>query len=391
MNPIVQQFIRENASADISKLLLKSGDVADVPMREIVEQIISLNKAKAKTPFLFHKQNIVFPPKLSMEQCSSELTALYKSGLVSGKKGADLTGGAGIDSYFLSKNFKQFDYVEQNASLANITTHNFIALNANNITTHVGTAEDFLSNERAEYDFFYIDPSRRSSNQEKVFLFSDCTPNIVELKSKLLNKAKQVIVKASPLVDIKKGIEELGNVKEVHVVAVENECKELLFVLSSHASDSPKIIGSNYTKTKGWDSFEYLLFEEEQMEATFALSQKYLYEPNVALMKAGAFKVISHRFKLNKIHPNSHLYTSEKLLTDFPGRIFEIEQTLKYDKKELIKLLPDKKANITCRNFPESVQQIRNKTKFKDGGNIYLFATTDMNGKKIILITKKVQ
>lgn len=390
MSPLVQQFIRENASADVSKLLFKNGDFASVPMREIVEQIVSRKKAKAKTPFLYRQNNIVFPPKISMEQCSSELTALYKSRLVCGGKGADLTGGAGIDSYFFSKNFKQFNYVEQNKELVNVVTHNFKVLNANNISTHVGTAEDFITRAENNYDFFYIDPSRRDSNKNKVFLFSECTPNIALLKNELLNKARKVMVKASPLVDIKKGIEELGNVEEVHIVAVENECKELLFIMSGKASGSPKIICANYKKTKGWDSFEYSLSEEEQIGTSFAMPQKYLYEPNVALMKAGAFKIIVHRFSISKLHPNSHLYTSEKLIQNFPGRTFEIGQTLKYDIKALKKILPDKKANITCRNFPETVQQIRKKTKIEDGGDIYLFATTDKVNKKIIVSTKKL-
>ncbi|MDH5475718.1 MAG: SAM-dependent methyltransferase, partial [Cyclobacteriaceae bacterium] len=186
------------------------------------------------------------------------------------------------------------------------------------------------------------------------------------------------------------GIDELGNVEAIHVVAVENECKELLFILSSKAVSSPKMICSNYKGVAGWKRFEYHLVEEEESESVFSLPQNYLYEPNASIMKAGGFKVIGKKFGVTKLHPNSHLYTSEKIVNNFPGRIFKITKALKYDSKSLLKSIPDKKANITCRNFPESVQQIRKKTKIKEGGDVYVFATTTIDNKKTILLTEKV-
>lgn len=388
LNPLVQQFIRDNEDANISQLLLQGKDVEGVAIRDVVEQIVSRKKAKTKTPFLYECPNVVFPPKISMEQCSSQITAEYKQQLVSGKRGADVTGGAGIDAYYLSKGTEKFDYIEQNEVLVQLVTQNFKHLGANQIHTHTMTAEEFINNTSDHYDFIYLDPSRRDTNKRKVFLFADCVPNIVSMKNTLLQRADKVIVKASPLVDIKQGIEELTGVEEIHVVAVENECKELLFVLSNNIILSPRIVCVNYKKEE-WEHFKFELGEEESVQVNFAMPQTFLYEPNASILKAGAFKSVANHFKLNKLHPNSHLYTSTQKIENFPGRVFEIAQILKYDKKTLLKALPQNKANIACRNFPDSVEQIRKKTKIKEGGDHYLFATTNMENEKIILLTKK--
>ena len=391
LQPEVQQFIRENENAALDKLLLSGKTIAGVAMSTLVEQIVSRQKAQQKTPFLLQVPKVIFPPKLSMEQCSSEITASYKAHLVEGATAVDLTGGAGIDTYFFSKRFKQIAYVESNLSLAQLTKHNFEQLKANAITTHVLTAEAFLSKSKeGEFDFVYIDPARRDSHKKKVFRFSDCTPNVVQLKEQVLKKTKQFMIKASPLVDIKLAVEELGDVKEVHVVAVNNECKELLFLIENGNSAVPLIYASHYSKSRGWEKVKFSFAEERTSSPEYALPQRYLYEPNAALLKAGTYKTLALRYGVYKLHPNTHLYTSEHRLEQFPGRSFEVLDVLKYDKKALALALPSLKANLTCRNFPETVQQIRKKTKITEGGEDYLFATTDMHENKIILHVKKM-
>ena len=385
----VQEFISNNESSDLNKLLLKGGEISEVPIKAIVEQIISRIKAKSKTPFLYHKEGIVYPPKISMEQCSSEITAHYKAGLVRGKRGVDLTGGLGIDSYFLSKKFEHFDYVEQNNELAALTTHNFLILGANNINSHNTSAETFIHSLEEPYDLIYLDPARRDEQQKKVFMFEDCTPNIVRLAPDLFKKSDLIVVKASPLVDIKLAIDELKNVHEVHVVAVNNECKELLFVLRKDKCNDVSIVCSNY-RASIWEKFEFKVSEEESAQSNYSEIRNFIYEPNASILKSGGFKVVGQQLGLNKLHPNTHLYTSDQLQVDFPGRTFEVVDIIKYDKKAFAGVLKSNKANITTRNFPDSVDKVRQKLRLKDGGSDYLFATTDKNDNKLIILTKKV-
>lgn len=386
LNKDVQDFINKNLQTDITKLVLKGSPFLNVSIQEIAAQIISKNKCKKKLPTWFSCENIYYPNKLNIEQTSSEVTAKYKSTLVSGNSLIDLTGGFGVDTFYFSQVVEKITHCELNEDLSEIVSHNFKKLNLKSIDNFSGNGLEYLENSNSYFDWVYVDPSRRNDVKGKVFLLQDCIPNIPEHIDFLFNKTEHLLIKTSPILDISSALNELKFVKEVNVVAVENEVKELLFVLENNFDNPIHIKTTNILKTKQQTfNFEYLT----NFPATFSEPKKYLYEPNSAILKSGGFNQISCQLNIDKLHQNSHLYTSEENI-DFPGRKFEILNMIPYDRKQLKKLIPSKKANITTRNFPETVAQIRKKTKLKDGGNSYLFFTTNINNKHIILICKKL-
>lgn len=363
--------------------MLKASQFADWPMKAIVEQIAAKKKAQSKLPEWFSTGNILWPSAISMEQSSSEATAKYKASLVSGNSMVDLTGGFGVDTYYLSKQFADATHVEMNAQLHERVSHNFKVLGAN-ISAVLGSAEEYLS-QMKPVDLVYIDPARRDENARKVVFLEDYSPNVIEMLPELKAKAKQILIKVSPMLDIKKAIADLGSVSEVHVVALKNEVKELLFLIGAGPSHNPSIKAVNLGENDAF-IFNYELEEAAQPEFSEALN--FLYEPNAAILKAGAFKSIATDFGLQKLHVNSHLYTSRTLVEDFPGRSFKVLDELSMNKKKLSKQLQSDQANITVRNYPMSVKEIRNKTGLKDGGDQFIFATTDMSGKKLLLCEK---
>ena len=382
----VQNFINTNLNTDIAKLIFKGSPFGDVSIQEIAIQIESKKRAQNKLPIWFNTPFIYYPNKLNIEQTSSEVTANYKADLVSGDSLIDLTGGFGVDSYYFSKQFKKVIHCEINAELLELTAYNFKELKALNIETIHTDGISYLQTQQSSYDWVFIDPSRRSNVKGKVFLLEDCLPNIPENLEILFKCSNNILIKASPMLDITKAIDELKFVKEVHVVAVQNEVKELLFVLEKNYTSKIKIKAVNHKK----DAVE--LFESEfgkSSTSDYSLPQSYLFEPNSAILKAGLFNQVTHQLNLYKMHINSHLYTSDNLI-DFPGRRFQIMQTLPYNLKELKKILPGSKANITVRNFPETVKKIRKKSKIKDGGDHYLFFTTDCHNKHVIIVCEKV-
>ncbi|SDX24615.1 hypothetical protein SAMN05444411_10423 [Lutibacter oricola] len=384
LNTEVQEFITSNLKTDITKLVLKGSPFENVTIQELAEQITSKNKCKLKLPNWFSTKNIYYPNKLNIEQTSSEITAKYKANLVSGELLVDITGGFGIDTYYFSKNIKNVTHCEINENLSNIVTHNLKELNTKNVQTYLGDGLELLNNIDA-IDWIYTDPSRRNDKKGKVFLLADCLPNIPKNIDLLFEKTSNILIKVSPLLDISSAISELKFVKEIHTIAINNEVKELLFILEKNYNSTIKVKTVNIGKTNN-QHFDFTL--NEQSTATYSLPKKYLYEPNAAILKAGAFEQVSKQLKIDKLQQNSHLYTSEKLI-DFPGRSFEVQHCISYDKKLINKLIPNKKANITTRNFPQTVNEIRKKTKIKDGGNLYLFFTTDCNNKHIVVICKK--
>lgn len=352
--------------------------------KDILEQIKSKKKAKAKLPTWFEQKDIIFPPTISMEQCSSELTAQYKAQLISGKKLVDLTGGFGIDTYYLSQSFEETHYVERNDKLCEIAHHNFELLHAN-VSVNNQAAEEVL--QRVDhFDWIYLDPARRDNVNNKVFRLEDCTPNVITLQDELLQRSENILIKLSPMLDIKQGLLQLKHVSEVHVIAVNNEVKELLFTIKRGFLGDVQIHCVNLNqKARSEVSFNYQV--EESTESEFSEVQKYLYEPNAAVMKAGAFKSIGNRFGLKKIDRHTHLYTSLELTENFPGRAFRIVKELPLNKK-LKSTFPEMKANIAVRNFPLPVQQIRKKTGIKEGGEHYIFAFTGIKQKHFVLTEK---
>lgn len=384
----VQAFIRANMHVKTVDLLLRKQPWSGELLREIVNQIEGGLKAKTKLPAWFGTAGIVFPPALSMEQCSSEATANYKASVFSGKSMLDLTGGFGVDCFSLARSFEQATYLEQMPQLVEIAKHNAGTLGLKHIRFVNTAAEDFLQSNSETYDLIYLDPARRDQAQRKVFRFADCQPDISVLKDKLLQMARKVVIKASPLVDITLAIEELKFVAEIHVIALHNECKELLFILEKDAMpENIKVVTVNLPKQ---ERFIFSLKAEKELHAEIGEISQYLYEPNAAVMKAGAFKSAGNSFGLKKLHANTHLYTSDTFLPDFPGRVFEVKQVMKVDKKLLTAYLPHLKANLTIRNFPSTVEELRKKLHLKDGGEDYIFASETLQG-KVLICTKKVQ
>jgi len=385
LNTKVQDFINAYLKSDITKLILKGSPFTNISIQEIAEQISAKVKCEKKLPTWFSAENIYFPNRLNIEQTSSEITAKYKANLVSGESLIDITGGFGVDAYFFSQKVKNVTHCELNEELSNIVSHNLTPLKIENISTHLGNGIDYLKNTTEKYDWVYTDPSRRNDAKGKVFLLEDCLPNIPENLDDLFEKSENILIKVSPILDISSAINELKFEKEIHIVAVNNEVKELLFLLEKNYNSDVQIRTINFNKKEN-QIFNFNLYES--INATYAEPKKYLFEPNSAILKAGGFNNISNQLNIDKLHQHSHLYTSNELL-NFPGRSFEIKHCISYDRKQLKKLIPSKKANITTRNFPETVAQIRKKTKLKDGGNQYLFFTTDVNNKHIVLICEK--
>lgn len=387
LNKEVQEFITINLKSNITKLILKGSPFATISIQEIAEQIVSKSKCEKKLPTWFSTENIYYPTKLNVEQTSSEITAKYKSNLVSGKSLIDITGGFGVDAYYFSQKVSSVTHCEIDNDLSKIVSHNLYPLNCKNIIPYVGDGIDFLVKNNKIYDWIYADPSRRNNAKGKVFLFEDCLPDIPENLNLLFEKSNNILLKVAPLVDITYAVNELKFVKEIHIIAIENEVKELLFLLEKNHSQQIDIHTFNFNQEES-QRFNFTL--NEPIAATFSKPQKYLYEPNAAILKSGAFYQVSKKFKIDKLHQNSHLYTSKELI-DFPGRKFEIKHCIPYNIKQLKKLIPSNKANITTRNFPETVVKIRKNTNIKDGGDHYLFFTTNYLGKHIILVCKKVK
>ena len=386
LNKDVQDFINSNLKSDITKLILKGSSFSNISIQEIAEQISTKVKCEKKLPTWFSTANIYYPNKLNIEQTSSEITAKYKAKLVSGNSLIDITGGFGVDAYFFSKKVKNVIHCEINQDLSNIVNYNLTSLKINNIVTITGDGVEYLKKNEQKFGWIYTDPSRRNDAKGKVFLLEDCLPNIPKNINFLFQKTKNILIKASPILDISSAINELKFVKEIHILAIKNEVKELLFLLEKNFTQDIQIQTVNFNKKENQlFNFNFNI----EVFSTYSEPKKYLYEPNAAILKAGAFTNISHQLNIDKLHQHSHLYTSYKII-NFPGRTFEIKHSLSYDRKQLKKLIPSKKANITTRNFPETVDQIRKKTGLKDGGNQYLFFTTDLNNKHIVLICEKV-
>ena len=386
MNDITKQFIRENLNADVPTLALKKAPVGtDVSLA--LRQIAARQLLQKKVPQWAENEDLLFPVHLSIEQCSSEAAAKYKAGLLEGQTFADLTGGLGVDTFYISQHFQQTDYVEMQTELCDLARHNFAILKAN-VKVLNETAEDYLEHCEPK-DCIFIDPARRDEHGRKTVSISDCTPDVAALQDLLRQKAKRVLIKLSPMLDINKALEELRHVKAMHVVAVANECKELDLIMERDYQGEVQFVCVNLMTNQ----LELCFTMAEERSSTTRLADgvmKYLYEPNPALMKAGCFKLLTARFDMYKLHKNSNLYTSEQLIPDFPGRIFEVKGWAPYNKKVKSTLLSVvEKASIAVRNFPLSVAELRKNLKIADGDENYVFATTLKGEEKVVILTKK--
>ncbi len=383
----VQSYIINNLNTDIMSVLLKKNDFDAISSKELVQQIEGKKKCAVKLPIWFNSEKIYYPPKLNIEQSSSEKTALYKAGLLSGKSLLDLTGGFGVDSYFFSQKIPEVILCEISRELSEITAHNLNILRAHNIKVLNVDGIEYLKKSDKIFDWIYTDPSRRDKTKDKVFKLSDCSPDITEHLDLLKDKSKAILLKTSPLLDITIGIKELKNIEEIHVVAVNNDVKEVLWIIKDDNPPDPIIKTINIKNTQD-EVFVFKRSIENTTKSGFSRPLNFLYEPNAAILKAGAFKILGNKFHLKKLHEHTHLYTSEKEV-QFPGRVFRILSTHPYSKKS-IAALNVRKANITIRNFPIPVADIRKKYKIKEGGELYLFFVKDLNNKLLILKCSKI-
>ena len=381
------EFIALHRNDDVRTLALQAKRYPAVDMREAVTQIEGWQQAREKLPAWAAVDGIIYPPKISMEQCSSEKTAKYKAGLIKGNSFADLTGGFGIDFSYIARSFNEAYYIERNERLCDIATANFSLLGLKQAKVMNGNSEELLDS-LPHLDWIYVDPARRDGDGRKVVALSDCEPNIAELD--LLSKAGMAMVKCSPMLDITLACRQLGCVSSVHIVSVNNECKELILILGSNDFTGLATHCVNIQKD-GIQEFSFTQNDEE-IAATSYCSEvgKYLYEPNASIQKAGCPNSLSARCHVDKLHPNSHLYTSGTLAHNFPGRIFEVIEVMGFSKADIKKIQALQKANITVRNFPESVQLLRKRLKLADGGDNYIFATTLNDGSKALIVCKKV-
>ncbi|MDO4462663.1 MAG: SAM-dependent methyltransferase [Bacteroidia bacterium] len=389
-------IVEQNLSADVAKLALQLKPKPNVRPEVILRQVDGYQHMKTKCPTWAENPSIVFPRKISLEQCSSQATAEYKAALCMGESLVDLTGGMGVDFSFMSRNFTKATYVEMNEELCAISTHNFKALGLDNVNTISTTAEEYLNSMDGRVSCIMIDPARRDGVGRKTVKISDCTPDLTLICDSLLEKADKVIVKLSPMLDISEAITTLKGVSEIHILSVNGECKELLLILTPTSSLPLSLLPIhtvNLLKDGQRESLTFTPNEEKSAFSRFAITPRmYLYEPNASILKAGAFRTVSTRYEeLYKLHVNTHLYTSDEIIPDFPGRKFEVCSWSTLTQGDLQILLRNiKKANLSVRNFPMTVEKLRAKLKIQEGGDVYLFAVTLSDGKKVILRCKKI-
>ena len=399
MEDELKQFIKEHREDDVRQLALQASRYPAIDMPTALTQIAGWQSIRDKVPTWAACDDIIYPPHLPLEQCSSEATANYKYGVVT-KMGehdslADLTGGFGIDCWFMSHAFQHTTYVERQEELVKIAQNNFEVLNRNNCQLSIINCqlEDWLTSQPS-FSWLFLDPARRDGHGGKTVAIGDCEPDVSTLEENLVDKAKHVMIKLSPMLDLDLALHQLKHVQEVHIVSVDNECKELLLILSKDTVTDIDHTPIHCVNIKKDEVQTFVFSKAEEQQTAYELAKdlgQYLYEPNASLLKAGAYRCVAQRLGLQKLHANSHLYTSHQLVANFPGRVFKIEDHCGFGKKELKTLLADiTKANLTIRNFPASVAELRKRLHLSEGGDTYLFATTLHPEQKILVKCKRI-
>ena len=395
------EFIREYRERDIRQLALQANRFPDVDMPYALDQIQGWQIARRKLPKWAACDGVIFPPHLSMEQCSSEPTAQYKLNLAMewaervghASRMTDLTGGFGVDFSFTSCAFAAATYVERNEQLCHIVEHNLPLLGLNNATVVCADAVEYLSTVEPQ-TMLFLDPARRDEHGAKTVMLADCTPDVVQLLPKLLEKSRFTMLKLSPMLDWHKAVDDLqGTVREVHIVSVGGECKELLLVLSNVVESELKVYCADLSTASDTSSlFVYTPGSSAPVTNSKLKTQnsKFVHEPNASIMKAGCFDELAAAYGVSPVSRNSHLFLSDEPIEGFPGGSFVVERVTTMNKGELRKALVGiEKANIATRNFPLTVAELRKRLKIKDGGDVYIFATTTAEGEHLLLISRK--
>ena len=397
MNAATRDFIEKHLKDDVRQLALQKFP-DDVDKMLVLNQIEARQLLSKKVPSWASNPDLLFPKHISIEQCSSELTAKYKASIIEGGDTfVDLTGGLGIDSYFLSEKFKTSYYVENQKELCDLAEHNFGVL-GRKITVVNSDAETFLSKNH-NFDLVFIDPARRDIYNRKMVSLHDCSPDVVDLVETHGRASLQYLIKVSPMLDISLITNELQNISEIHIVSVKNECKEILIKIEPGFEEEIKYfcvdlqpVGTRHALSPQ-DAMVFQFVESDEKSAIPSFSsavKKYLYEPNASIMKSGAFKLISQRFAVEKLHVNSHLYTSDNLISDFPGRIFEVVDFAPFNKKIKKELLNDiTEASVATRNFPLSANELRKTLNLKESDTNFVFGTTLIGEKKVVILAHR--
>ena len=408
MNKATIDFIREHADEDVRLLALQARKNPEVDITYALEQIAGRQKAKMKLPSWAKVDGLVYPPHISMEQCSSELTAKYKAEVVTQGSGTavtsapshrcqtlsddhfvDLTGGFGVDFSFIAKKFKHAIYVERQNHLCAITSGNFRLLGLDNAEVVNADGIEYL-HQMDNVDLIFIDPARRDDHGGRTYGIADCTPNVLEVMEELMQKTGMLLLKLSPMLDWRKALKDIGGASEVHIVSVDNECKELL-IMVKHDVQPIKVVCVNLLSNGEREVFEFIASDSERAQKCLTSLRPFLYEPNASIMKAGCFDEIQTKFPVAQLDNNSHLFVSDHEIPDFPGRQFEILRSTSMNKRELKDALADiDKANIAVRNFPLSVAELRKKLKLNDGGDVFIFATTVAKEGHQLFICRKI-
>ncbi|MBB6236562.1 16S rRNA G966 N2-methylase RsmD [Pedobacter sp. AK013] len=384
----IQDYISVNLNADVNQVALAKSPFEGITPAELATQIISKKKSEKKLPTWFNTEDIYYPPVLSIEQTSSEITAEYKSKLAKGDTLIDITGGFGIDSYYFSQKIKAVTHCEIHSELSAIAQHNAQVLHATNIEFKAEDGIAYIQNSDSTFDTIYVDPARRAE-KGKVFMLKDCTPDIVSNLDALLEKSSRIIVKTAPLLDISAGLSELKQVSEIHILSIKNECKELLWIIDKGYQDDTKIKAVTLNKGIEKDFSFHRSSSNASVQFTNNLSQgNYLYEPDAALLKSGAFNLIGTTYSLLKLHPQTQLFSADFIKTDFPGRIFKIEAILSTGE---LKKTANLKGNVIVRNYPAKPEDLVKKYKIKADQDQFLIFTKIANGENVILKASIIQ
>ncbi len=398
INIDTKEFILTNINSDTRALALKKISNPNINLRCALEQISAHQIARHKIPSWASSSDIIYPPHISLEQCSSELTARYKAKIIASSLSnlqsvIDLTGGLGVDSYFISQHFQKATYIEQNSVLCALASNNFPILGANNVTAVNTSAEEYFNTlDTVTFSAIYLDPHRRSSSGSKVVSISDCTPNVCTLKDTIFRHTSDMFIKLSPMLDITLAIKEIGNIKGIWIISLQNECKEVLIHSQRNYLGSISLSCVNILSEKRSEEISSTWGEEKDITLSIAKSLgNYIYEPNSSILKAGLFKTVSHNWNIPKLHQHSHLYTSEELIPDFHGRSFHIENIIPFSNKVAKEIHSiTKQANVLTRNFPLAANILREKLKLKDGGSYYIIGTTLHDNSRVLIVTKRI-
>jgi len=387
LTPEVQHYLREHEAAPPADVALRKSPFPAVSSLELAQQLDARQRCRKKLPHWYETPSIYYPEKISIEQASSESTASYKATLIQpGQRVADLTGGMGVDAFFFSRIARAVVHCETNKALSQIARYNASQLGATNIDFVVSDGMAYLTERPVDnFDCIYVDPSRRVA-QRKVFRLEDCEPDVVAAQDGLLQKAKKNVIKCAPLLDISAALEQLREVSEIHIVSVDNECKELLFVRTRGFDGIPQLVVAAL-QTSSIGTLRLDITTEKSAVAELGDPEKYLYEPDAALLKSGAFKFISQHYGIRKLHPHTHLYTSSQRIADFIGKTYDVDKVLQYAdfKKSKFPI----QAAVSTRNFPLKVDALRQRHRIRDGGDEHLFFCTGKDGQLLVIFASK--